>query len=289
MSETQTWHVPEGAIAAYLAGATDEVQTCSMEAHVLACPTCQAAVAASTRAADGPTAPAASAFEEMWASIVDELDAPHRTWLERVAVRVGVSASTARLLSATRALRLAFASSVAAAVALTILCSKATESDPSAFLVLGPLVPLIAIGTSFGSIGDPTYEVTLAAPIDKVRLFALRASIVMTGALVALLIGALTVPGLGSAELLWLLPSAALVAVTLGLATWTKAATAAPTVAVVWLLSVFLLAEGHDLRRIADHCAVYRPSGQLLAALVTAVGLVVTAHRRDAFDLVVGR
>ncbi len=270
------WHVPELAIRGYLGGTTDQVESCSIEAHLTSCAACRESLAAHGNA---------ETLETSWLAIVDELDAPPLTWLERVLVKLGVSPATARLVAATRSLRLAWMLSVAAAIAVSVVSSRAVGDDPAFFLFAAPLVPLLAIAAAFGPMVEPTYEITIAAPFDKVRLLALRATIVLGSALATLTVGAVALRSLGPAEVTWLLPALALVAIGLYLMTWMPGVRAALITGVGWCLVVVLTTEHQRLGAIADGCAIFQPAGQLAAALMAVVALVVALRRRGSFDL----
>lgn len=269
------WHVPDLAITNYLGGAVDDIESGSIEAHLTSCARCRATLATQSDPAG---------FDETWASIVDELDTPRSTWLERILASLGVSPTTARLVAATLRLRIAWVLAVMSAIALSALSSRAVE-DASLFLFVAPLVPLLAITAAFGPMVEPTYEITIAAPFDKARLLGLRAVIVLGSAIVILMAAVLVVPGLGSAAVMWLLPALALVSVGLCLTTWMPGARAALITGIGWPFVVVLTTEHQRLSDLANRCSVFTPGGQLIAALVMVLAAVVTVRRRDSFDL----
>ena len=270
------WHVPESAIRGYLGGTTDQVESCSIEAHLASCSACRASVAAHGDAAG---------LEATWSAIVDELDAPRLTLLERLLEALGVSPTTARLVSATPSLRLAWGLAVTVAVAVAVVSSRVASDDAGLFLFAAPLVPLLAIAAAFGPMTEPTYEITVAAPFDKVRLLALRGVIVLGSAVATLTVGAFVVPSLGPAEVTWLLPALALASVGLCLMTWVDGMRSALVAGAGWLVLVVLTTEHHRLRDIADRCPIFQPGGQLAAAIVVVLAMALAVRRRSSFDL----
>ena len=269
------WHVPDLAITYYLDGTVDDIESGSIEAHLTSCARCRASLAAKSDPAG---------FDDTWAAIVDELDMPRSTWLERILASLGVSPTTARLVAATPRLRTTWVLAVMSAIALSVLSSRAVE-DANLFLFLAPLVPLLAITAAFGPTVEPTFEITIAAPFDKGRLLALRAIIVLTSAIVILIAGVLVIPALGSTDVLWLLPALALASVGLCLTTWMPGTRAALITGISWPFVVAFTTEHQRLSDLANHCSVFTPGGQLIAAGVVIAAAAVTIRRRSSFDL----
>ncbi len=269
------WHVPELAITHYLAGALDDIESGSIEAHLTSCAPCRATLAAKSDPAG---------FDENWAAIVDELDAPAPTWLERILATVGVSPTTARLVASTPRLRTSWVLAVLAAVALSVLSSRAV-GNANLFLLVAPLVPLLAIAAAFGPTAEPTFEITIAAPFDKARLLAVRAVLVLASALVVLAAGTLVLPTVGSEAVVWLVPALALASVGLCLTTWLPGNRAAVITGLAWPVLVVLTSEHRRLSDLIDRCAIFTPTGQVGAAMVVVAAVVITVRRRDSFDL----
>ncbi|HEX7275997.1 MAG TPA: hypothetical protein VF244_01350, partial [Acidimicrobiales bacterium] len=95
-----TWHADPGDIVRYASGVIDDTRAGSIEAHLVTCAHCRAAVAGTVEAGTDR-----ARLDGAWVAIVDTLDAPQPTVLERVVRRLGVRADTARLLAATPSLK----------------------------------------------------------------------------------------------------------------------------------------------------------------------------------------
>lgn len=268
---TSDWHAEAPLVDRYVAGSLDAATAASIEAHVVKCATCQATVA--TRAPQ----PRLSA---VWSEVIERIDDPRPSLVERLLRRVGLSESDARLAASAPAMRLAW---LLALVAVLLFCIAAADSPrvgPNMFLVLAPALPAIAVGIAYGPWTDPTYEISLAAPYSALRLLLLRTAVVLGGTIAFVALAGLALPGHNTA-LLWLLPSAALVTCALALCAWLPPAWAAPLTGGSWLAGVtaYWKAEG-----TID--PVFGLAGQLTALLLFAIAcLAISGGRRThAYD-----
>lgn len=209
--------------------------------------------------------------------------APTPSWLERALRRAGVSDGTARLVTATPALRRAWLLSVAGAVlfALSVASNSSGEGADRivGFLTVAPLVPLLGVALAFGTGVDPTNETLRAAPIDTFRVFVIRAVTVLVTSVALLGLASLLMPAGGWHRIGWLLPSLALTGAVAVLAARFDPRHAAAWVAGGWLLAVLVATN------IGDRpSAGFGPALQITCAALAVAAAVVLAVTRRRFD-----
>lgn len=266
------WHVDQPLAQAYAAGTVAVPLAASLEAHVAGCGRCQATV--------GAAAPQAR-LGAVWAELVDKVDEPRSGWFERGLRRVGLAEGDARLAVSAPALRGAWLLSVAFLLTFAVLASQAPRVGPDLFLLLAPVLPVLGVGLAYGPWVDPTYETTLAAPFSSVRLIALRTCTVLVFTAGLAMVAGVLLPGTGTA-VVWLLPSAALVAVTLAMSAWVAPLLAALATSGVWLFGVYSLwLNNNSLDSVSTPAA----QGLALVLLAVAVLSAVLAQRAHAYDL----
>jgi len=259
-----TWHLTDTDLTGYLAGSLAAPFVWSVESHVAACVSCRARLTAA--------APAALA-DDGWDRLDAALDAPVPGAVERALVAVGVSESTARLLAATPALRLSWLSAVAVTIALTT--TMAHVADPIVFLVLTPLLPLLGVAAAFGPRTDPTYELTVVAPIHTFRLVLLRCFAVLSVVTVLAAAATLTLTTEGLPIVGWFLPSLGLVSAALLLSSRLGPVGATSVTGAGWLAVV-----------AATGPVLFSPVGQAVVAAAAAAAAVGLRSRVVAFDSV---
>ncbi|GIJ54489.1 hypothetical protein [Virgisporangium aurantiacum] len=261
-----SWHLTDSDLTGYATGAFAAPFTWSVEAHLAACEDCRARLTAAA-------SPALA--DDGWNRLDAELDAPFPGPVERMLVAVGVSESTARLLAATPALRLSWLSAVAVTIALT--AGLAHLADPIVFLVLTPLLPLLGVAAAFGPRTDPTYELTVVAPIHTFRLVLLRCFAVLS--VVSLLAAAatLTMTTEGLPIVGWFLPSLGLTAAALMLAPRLGPVPAASVVGAGWLVLVVVTG-------LSTNAVLFSLAGQAVIAVGAAVAALGLRRRAAAFD-----
>ena len=265
------WHLDQSLAERYAAGALTGPVAASVEAHVARCGACQAELA--TRAP-------LPRLDAIWAEVADRVDAPRERLVERLLVRLGVAQGDARLVACAPALRLAWVLSVCAALFFTVAASSLGLQGVELFLMIAPLLPVVGVGLAYGPWTDPMYETSVTAPYSGVRLLLLRSGIVLLVTVGLTAAAGALIPGRGFA-FVWLLPSAALVAVTLALAAWI------PPLAAALVTSTGWLALGYALWiQDASITQAFGPPGQILALILLTVSVTIAALalRAQAYD-----
>ncbi len=273
MQPRSEWHLDDAQLRAYAAGALDFAGEASVEAHLLACANCRGVVAPLVHAARVDT---------VWANVVDELDAPRQTLLERVLVRFGVAEGTARLLAATPSLRTSWFAAVAVALFFALVAAHSAPHGTLIFLLVAPVLPVAGVAAAYGRHADPAYDVGLAAPYSSFRLVLLRSTAVLvTTAALAAATAALLPAGAWLAAA-WLLPALALTSATLALSMRFDAVWSAGVVATAWVVVV-----GGRVPVLGADAgyAAFGVAGQLsCAAIVLISGIVLFGRHRGLTD-----
>lgn len=278
------WHADTLLLDRYATGALDDASALSVEAHLLACAPCQAAVAA---------AAPADRLAAIWDEVEEALDAPRPAPVERALRRLGVGEHLARLLAATPSLRLSWLGAVAFALAFAVLATHGQSGGRGllVFLAVAPILPVVGTAVAFGPSLDPMYELSLASPMHNVRLLLLRAIAVLSTTTVLAALAGLFASHLSWLVAAWLVPALALTAVTLALATWLSPEAAAGVVTTLWLGGV-LVSEVAAAGGLAAFKAggpvqsvFFQVSGQATFLALAAVALGVVLRRRDTFEI----
>ena len=265
-----TWHVAATDLRRYAAGTADVAVAASVEAHVVRCGACAAALAPAVDTAR---------LDAIWAEVADVVDAPRRTRLERLLTAFGVPEATARLLAATPNLRAGWfgARAVVLALALGVTALGGRDGDATPLLLLAPLLPVVGVAAAFGRHADPAYDLTIAAPYSTLRLLLLRSAAVLVTCVALTASVALLLPGaVGTAA--WLLPALGLTVATLALATWWEPHVAAVAVGGTWTLLVVEVAYRRGLADLTSSPA------QLGCAALAVLAAAVLVRRRRCFD-----
>lgn len=255
-----SWHVPEPLARDYVAGDVQGARAASVEAHVIACDTCRSLVGGAV---------STDRLQGIWSAVADQVDAPGTSIVERALGRVGLSDTDARLVASAPTLRASWFSAVVAVLTFAVWASQAGERGLVVFLIVAPIIPVLAVAGAYGPWVDPTYEVSVASPYPALRLVLLRSAAVVltTGALSAL--ASTFVPDADTAAA-WLLPSLALVSLTLVTARWlplpVAAGAVATTYAVPLMAGLYVDADVRDV--VASTALQVTALGVGLAALV---------------------
>lgn len=274
-----SWHIPEEHLAAYARGGLGEPEAWSVETHVAECAACAARVGEAVRSTE-LAARVGSVRERIVAHARSEASA--RT-------RVGSRPAspwrrTWRLLTAAPALRLPWLAAAAFAVACATVFSLLSDTGQGqaspVLLLAAPLLPLAGVAASYGPGMDPAYELTLATPYSGLRLLLLRTVTVLGVTIPLLLAAAFVLPSGDAYAAVWLLPTLALVLVTLTLGGWIEHHVAAAFVGAGWAAAVLV----PRLLLRTDVSYAFEPPAQLVWATVAVLAAGLLVARRDAYD-----
>jgi hypothetical protein len=167
---------------------------------------------------------------------------------------------------------------VLAILAFVVLAAVFGRSaGQTAFLVVAPMLPSLAVAFSYDPAVEPALEQELVTPYSRVRLVLLRTIAVLgLGAPVVLAISPF-VPG--GAPFVWLLPAVGFVAVVLALSTWTDPLRAVAGVGAIWLAVVLAAAYDTSVAAILD--GPYRITYLAVAAVSIGVFALRLRHLRE--------
>ncbi len=254
-----SWHVPTSLARDYAAGELRGARAASVEAHVLACGPCRSLVGGHV-----PT----DRLEAVWAEVENQVDAPRVTRIERLLTRLGMADTDARLVAATPSLRSSWFLALAAVLAFAVWAGQNGERGEVVFLIVAPLVPVLAVAGAYGPRIDPTFEISVSSPYPTLRLILLRAATVVLASGLLAGLASIWLPDVGVA-VAWLLPALALVSVTLVLARWMPLPAAAGWVGAFYALPLLgaLYADAPDV--------LLSPLLQWTALAVGAVAMAV--------------
>ncbi|MCP2324212.1 hypothetical protein HDA40_002719 [Hamadaea flava] len=262
-------------LAAYAAGTSTAESFQTVDQHVDRCGVCRTAL--------GRYVPQQS-VEAGLSRVLDALDAPRRSFAERMVIRIGVPEHMARLALATPLLRRSWLLSSAFTLLLMVFAARlsAGDSGPVLLLAAAPLIPLAGVALSYGPSVDPMYELGLVLPLHSLRLILFRSVTVLVASTALTSLMTFAFPAQGIALFGWLVPSLAVTLVLLSLSAHLNPMTAAWTTGAGWLAVVVVASSGGD-------SLVLTVVGQvaLLAAAGAAAGYL--AWRRDAFERLLSR
>ena len=263
-------HVDGRLLRAYALGEIDVARAFSVEAHVVCCAVCQAALAPFVEDAR---------LQRVLAGVEDELDAPSVGVVEGALRRLRIRPDIARLLAATPSLSLSWLSAVALALSFAVLAAREGERGMLVFLCLAALLPVAGVAASFWRALDPTFEIAVAAPFSSVRLLLLRAAAVLATTTAMAGLAAASLPGVGWGAVAWAVPSLALTLSSLALATYIPALPAFVAVTTVWLATIVAGAATSE-----DLLAAFGRPTQFAFVAVGAGAALVLGRRLDHLD-----
>lgn len=253
MNGTQ-WHVTPDLWRDYREGALDPLLEASLERHVGGCGQCR-----QDARLLAPPDPGT------WQQIHVQIARPRLPRSLAWAVRRGLPEDQATLLATSRDLTLSAATAVGAAVASAILVgllgSRSPFTPDLAFLLLAPLIPMLAVVAAYDST-DGLRELTGTTPFSSLRLALLRTGAALAAGIPATFLVGLLIPGIGPATAGWLLPGLALTVAGLASLTWVTARVAAPCLTAAWIVGASLAAQLHALSALTG------PAGRLVTVAV---------------------
>lgn len=270
MTPRPGWHPDHAGLQSYVDGRGSRALTASIEAHLLSCHDCQAAVVPAVET---------DRLRRLRDRLDHVLDTNSRPKTERLLVRLGMPEIDARVILASPALRRAWWLALVLVLALGVFQSWNDRDSSETLLVLAPLLPPLATALSYAPQLDPSLPITAATPYPAMRMLLLRSCAVAGAAIALLAVACAALPFPLHRGLLWLLPAVALSAAVLALSSWVDSPVAAGICAVSWL--TFVSANRHQGRA---NLAVYDRSGQVLSALLLASALAVLLYNRHRLD-----
>jgi hypothetical protein len=272
------WHVSDPALRAWIDGTASVAESASVEQHLISCARCRAAVAPAAMtapSAGGP--PALPDLDATWVAIRDSVEAQPLNRLGRVLHRAGLSEPDALLLSSTPALTGAWLTGVGM-VALFTWAATGFSSGRGLALVLclAPLLPVAGVAVAFGAEDDPTRELTLAAPYSKLRLLLLRTAVVLLTCVPLVVLATIPFEGPWWASVIWLVPAAAFVSLTLAAATYAPPVYAAAGIAIGWFAFTAPAVLQRDVGHLTSQTSLF---GYITLGIVGLVVFAARSHR----------
>jgi len=280
-----SWHADVETLDRYLDDRLGTAHAASVEAHLLACPTCRDTLGRRSQT----VAWALERHRNTWDRIAQGVDRPQFMALERLLGRVGARYSVVRLAAGAPALRQAWWLAGFALLALAVVAAHLGSGTIGTvmFVVTAPVVPLIGVALSYGAHGEPAGEVATVAPYSVFRLVVVRTLVVLLSSVPVAALFALALPTHPTAGLLWFVPALALCSLSLAASTFVDPLLAAGILAACWLAAAGLAIRGPrwmPAGQMLDQFVAFRSSGQLLLAVLALAGLLVAVVRRSAFD-----
>lgn len=270
---TSAWHLDPDLAGRYAGGGLGSVLTASVEQHLMACAACRCLL--SPHVDPGR-------LDDVWSDILERVEQPPTTFVERVLSSLGMADATARLVAATPSLRGAWVGGMTLVLGLALVAAYTAPHGVAVYLALAPLLPVAGVAMAFGPAVDPAHEMAAATPYSQLRLLALRTSFVVTTTLVPATVGGLLLPGTPLLAVAWLLPALALTVGTVALSTRVGPQRAAAGLTVVWLaLSLRALAPRRD-----PLLTTSAPVLLLCTGLLVGAAAVLYLRRRDLAELV---
>ncbi|MGN0065196.1 MAG: hypothetical protein ACI379_13240 [Nocardioides sp.] len=249
-----TWHLDAPLWESYTLGRLSPAAEASVEMHVAGCAQCRAL------ARHHDPAPA-----QVWDDVRVAIAAPPPTLGDRLLRLVGVDERDRVLLRAVDSMRTPWATAVGSAVAAVVLAGQAGRYSTLTFLVLSPLVPVLAVVAAY-AVTDPLREVTAATPYSKARLGLLRTVATLAVAIPVLSTLTLLVPALGDLAWVWCLPGLALTSASLALLERFSPTTVGTAVSAAWVALVLVTQSTGELLTVTS-----APVQGVAAALAVAL------------------
>jgi hypothetical protein len=290
------WHPGERLLAGYAAGTAGEVTAWSVEAHLTGCARCRCAVSAH---ADQERLARNRSVLLARAAIGD---AEHpRGRVRRGLRRCGVPDHLLGLLGATPSLRLSWLLSVVAVLA--VMAGEAAAArygwtpwaryamhpagsgrlagypDPAVlapFLLVAPLLVLAGVAAAFLPAFDPACRLAAAAPFSGFTLLLIRSVSALAAALVPVVAAAFVMPGPYWLPVALLLPTLALCALALAVASVADPRVAALVAGALWAVPAAWLAADHIPLLMVTANAQFASA----AVLCACAGVLLARHDR---------
>jgi hypothetical protein len=269
---TTPWHLDPDLAERYADGVLGTVLAASVEQHLLACPGCRALLTPHVDTAR---------LDAVWSDVLERVEQPPQTLLERGLCALGMGEPTARLVAATPSLRGSWVAGMTVLLALALVAAYVDPQGVALYLAVTPLLPMAGVALAYGPAADPAFEIAAATPYSQLRLLALRTAFVVSTTLVPATVAGLLLPGSPLLAVVWLVPGLALTVGTVALSTRVAPHLAAAGLAAVWLAVA--------LRALAPHrdplLALSSPVLLVSAVVLAAAAAVLVARRRTLPEL----
>lgn len=266
MTPAGSWHPGDEVLQAYVDGRASS----SVEAHLLSCADCRAAVI-------GGVPPQRLAGVRN--ALLDRVDALERPRLERLLLRLGLQVQDVRALLAAPALRAAWCGAVIASIALTVIVLQSDHHVDALFLLLAPLLPMCTTAVAYAPGLDPALPHVAATPYSTTRLLLARSLSVGATAFVGTTLASVALPDGEPAAVVWMLPALALTLLALTLSLHVGAAWAGAVVSTGWVgFAALLRSEGVDLMDVLG------AGGQVVFALLAATAALALLDQQKHID-----
>jgi hypothetical protein len=271
------WHAKTEDLDRYCSGQMSESGAASIESHLLACAECRARVT--------PSVPV-EVLDRMWAATTDRVDAPKRSWFERLTTTVGMPPSTARLTALTPAVRASYLLAVAAISALAVFAAN-EKAGPTAFVLAAPLLCVAGVAVAYSATDRGVRELETSTTFGGLRLLLLRTATVVASSMAICGIASLFLQHVGLESAAWLLPAVALTSTCLAISTRTTPWRSVTIVAAGWVLLVLVAYARmpRDVRPTDDSLGPIGLPLQLFALLLLVASTAVFTARRETVDL----
>lgn len=261
---TDQWHLDRDVAASYAEGRVTPVLAASVEQHLLRCAACRTLLPADEVRLD-----------VVWDGILERVEAPAATPLERVLLRLGVDEGTARLMATTPSLRSGWLAGVVVVLALALVGAQSDDAGTAVFMALAPILPIAGVALAFGPRADPAHEIVAATPHSAFHLLSVRTALVVATTLLPATALTPLLPHQGWAAVAWLVPGLALTASTLALSTKVAPHVAAIGLGVLWFSLVLA-----GYARSQDPLLAAHPVVQILGVAALAAAVIDLGTRR---------
>lgn len=262
------WHIAVDLLTRYARCDATMVERSSVEAHLLGCDECRAALGA---ARDEPTAAA------IWLGVADRIDVSRRS-------RRGVPRGLAIAVAGPVLCALMFVVVVTLIGSVALVGAFRTRASLAMLIGLAPAAPVALVVAAFRPELDPAGGLAVATPMAGGRLPFLRA---LLGSLLALAAGAAAStfsPLPADLLLTWLLPGATLAAMVLASATYVNPLRVAVPLTVGWwcLVGVWLNRSRHLSVDVAiGDLVTNQAHAQIVCLALSGVAAAVLLKRRN--------
>ncbi|MEV0896936.1 hypothetical protein [Actinoplanes sp. NPDC049802] len=270
------WHVDADLLEQYEQGALNPSRVMAVETHLTACAACRGRVPVDITWLTGN-----------WSVVYDHIHVPAIGPVQRLLTRLGLPEHRFRLLTATPALRWSWLIATMAVISLAVVAALLAGSGQTGganrlFLILAPILPVVAVSGAYGPGVDPMHEITGTTSSAGPALVLWRAITVIGAAVAVAGVAGVLLPGPGWYAAAWLLPALLLCTGTLALATAWSLQAAAGVLGGLWLTVVSFAVNLWSEQFIL---LAFGPFAQIAYLATAAAAAVVLIRRRRHFDL----